>query len=477
MFEIELRKEKALFAATDALAILAAIVLAGFVNDVRGTPPRFLSPANHLPIILTTLALVSIWFVSGRALGLYEQRPGTWEHFACVFKSALAAIVLVLSIGFVLHGEPPRVLAGMVVGFGFIFILAARGLVSGLLSQFRTHPNFARPIVILGFNSFGRYLCEQLDIYFKQCQVIGFLDLEVKTGSHAGRSVLGGSDEIPALAQKHNNLEVAIVLPDGPAELTEKVVKLCEHNNVRWRLMPALARAFPSGLRVDNVGVIPLIGPRSCNIQGLNFLIKRACDITATAVALVIAAPAMLAAALAILLFDGRPVLFHQSRIGLYGKPFKLLKFRTMRADGSEAPHQDYVRRWIRDSAPAAAHNGDQKVYKLTADPRITRVGRILRRFSLDELPQLINVLRGEMSLIGPRPALSYELELYEDWHRSRLAALPGITGLWQVSGRNSLSFEEMVRLDIKYLEGWSLSEDLRIMMRTIPALFNGGGH
>lgn len=480
MFEGERRKEKALFAAIDAVAILTAIVLSGFINDLRGIQPRLMCPANHLPMGLIGVALVSIWFVSGRALGLYEKRPGYSEHLACVIKTSVVAGVVALSASFVLHGEPPRVLAGLVLTLSVSFVVAGRGFVSWLLSKFRTHPNFATPVVIVGFNSFGWYLCDQIDDAFKQCRVVGFLDLECGSASHRGRAILGGPEEIPSLAGQFNNLEIEIVLPDSPAEETEKIVALCERNNVRWRLMPAVARAFPSGLRVDNVGVIPLIGPQSSNIQGLNFILKRGFDIAITLMALVITAPAMLLAALAILVFDGPPVLFRQSRIGLCGKPFQLLKFRTMRVKDFDATHQAYVRQWIQNGTSAAQNGngkGNGKIYKLTTDPRITGIGALLRRFSLDELPQLINVLRGEMSLIGPRPALSYELELYEDWHRSRLAVLPGITGLWQVSGRNKLSFEEMVRLDIRYIEGWSLSTDLRIIMRTIPALFNGGGH
>ncbi len=477
MFEVELRREKALFAVTDAVAILMAVVSAGFLNDLRGTPPCVLCPANHLPLMLIVLALMGLWFVTGRAMGLYELRPGSLQHLGRVAKTSIVAAVVALTASFVLHGETPRLLAGMVFLLSVGVILAARESVSWMLDRFRGHPNFATPIVVVGFNSFGRYLADQIDSSFKQYLVVGFLDLECKIGSHAGREVLGGLEEIPRLAAIHHNLEVAIVLPDAPADLTERIVGLCENHHVRWRLMPALVRSLPSGLRVDNVGVIPLIGPRCSNIQGLNFVLKRSCDIAVTLALLVTAAPVMLAAALAILLFDGRPVLFRQTRIGLYGKPFQLLKFRTMRQNGSDASHQAYVREWIQNGAAATERNGNSKVYKMTADPRITRVGRILRRFSIDELPQLINVLRGEMSLIGPRPALSYELDLYQDWHRSRLATLPGITGLWQVSGRNSLSFEEMVRLDIRYIEDWSLAEDFRIIVRTIPALFTGGGH
>ena len=138
--------------------------------------------------------------------------------------------------------------------------------------------------------------------------------------------------------------------------------------------------------------------------------------------------------------------------------------------------HREYVKDWIGQNGSANAKPNAQTVYKLDRDPRITPIGAWMRRFSIDELPQLVNVLRGQMSLIGPRPALPYELELYQDWHRHRLDAPPGITGLWQVSGRNRLSFDEMVQLDIEYMEDWSLYRDVEILLRTLPAMFGGSG-
>jgi lipopolysaccharide/colanic/teichoic acid biosynthesis glycosyltransferase len=199
---------------------------------------------------------------------------------------------------------------------------------------------------------------------------------------------------------------------------------------------------------------------------------KRLLDLVLLCPILALTAPVMLLAALAIRVFDGQPILFRQVRLGKSGRPFELLKFRTMRR-ASDAAHREYVSRWI---AGRPCANGAGALYKMTSDPRITRLGAVLRRFSIDELPQLINVLRGEMSLIGPRPAIPYEVQMYEDWHRRRLDALPGLTGLWQVSGRNRLSFDEMVRLDIDYIDHWSLARDLAILARTPRAIIAGEG-
>ncbi len=203
---------------------------------------------------------------------------------------------------------------------------------------------------------------------------------------------------------------------------------------------------------------------------------KRALDLTLGSLALALVLPLMLVVAVGIRVLSGPPVLLRQTRVGRRGETFELLKFRTMRADASDGLHRAYVRNWIAGK-PAAGKDGNSEVFKLQDDSRITPIGKWLRRFSLDELPQLFNVLRGDMSLVGPRPALPYEVELYTDRHRRRLETLPGITGLWQVSGRNRLGFEQMVKLDLEYLERWSLGRDLWILARTAAAVLSGGGH
>jgi lipopolysaccharide/colanic/teichoic acid biosynthesis glycosyltransferase len=195
--------------------------------------------------------------------------------------------------------------------------------------------------------------------------------------------------------------------------------------------------------------------------------------------ALVMCSPLFLLIGVAIRLTSKGPILFRQQRVGQYGTPFTVLKFRSMYVNRDDGNHREYVTQLIAGSAEKRASNGqngtDEGVYKLTDDERVTRVGSLLRRSSLDELPQLFNVLRGEMSLVGPRPALPYEVAAYDLWHRTRLLqAKPGITGLWQVSGRNRVTFDEMVRLDLAYARTWSPWLDIQILLRTPRAVVEG---
>lgn len=224
--------------------------------------------------------------------------------------------------------------------------------------------------------------------------------------------------------------------------------------------------ALPEELRVDRDDKKVALG------------VKRSIDVTGSLLALIAFSPIFAAIALAIKLTSKGPVLFRQQRVGQYGERFEFLKFRSMHTGNDQAIHQEFVKELIAGSVGADKDSGPQKpVYKLTNDPRITRVGRFLRRTSLDELPQFLNVLRGQMSLVGPRPPIPYEVECYETWHRRRLLAVkPGITGLWQVKGRSKTTFDEMVRLDLQYARTWSIWMDIRILLQTPRAMVSGDG-
>jgi lipopolysaccharide/colanic/teichoic acid biosynthesis glycosyltransferase len=206
----------------------------------------------------------------------------------------------------------------------------------------------------------------------------------------------------------------------------------------------------------------------------LTMTVKRLIDVAGSFIALLLFSPVFLAIATAIKLTSEGPVFFKQERLGLNGKTFKLYKFRSMYTNNDPSKHKDYIRKFISEQNNAAVEPG---VFKLKNDLRITPVGKFLRKASLDELPQLINVLKGEMSLVGPRPPIPYECDIYDIWHRRRLLSCkPGITGLWQVTGRSRTTFDEMVRLDLEYINKWSLWLDLKIILKTPKAVFGGDG-
>ena len=208
-------------------------------------------------------------------------------------------------------------------------------------------------------------------------------------------------------------------------------------------------------------------------------LVKRSIDVASASLVTVLGFPFYLAVALLIKLTSRGPVFYSQSRIGEHGEVFTLYKFRTMRQGVDDSIHREFTRSFIEGRmSNSSLDEKAPSVYKLTNDPRVTSIGNFLRKTSLDELPQFINILRGEMTIVGPRPPLQYELEYYEEWHKLRLEVKPGLTGLWQVSGRSSVPFNEMVKLDLYYIEHWTLLLDFKIMMRTIPVmLFGSGGY
>jgi lipopolysaccharide/colanic/teichoic acid biosynthesis glycosyltransferase len=229
--------------------------------------------------------------------------------------------------------------------------------------------------------------------------------------------------------------------------------------------------------RPSNPMLYPDLSERADDRRGFNVM-KRVMDVVGSALALLVLSPLFLIIAAAVRLTSEGPVLFRQRRIGQYGESFTFLKFRSMYVNSDSGIHEDYVKKLIAGKAHKNPSNGNgQGVYKLTEDPRVTRVGAFLRKTSLDEIPQFLNVLRGEMSLVGPRPPVPYEVGNYAAWHRRRLLeAKPGITGLWQVSGRSRVKFDDMVRLDLRYARTWSPWMDIKIIARTPAAVLMGEG-
>jgi len=273
-----------------------------------------------------------------------------------------------------------------------------------------------------------------------------------------------------------NEVIIADSHVDGDA-LFDVMMRCGRRRGVEFRIAPSLFNCLPSKTEVDQIGALPMIRlfrePLSDFARGS----KRISDIVIAAITLALLSPFWLLIALLIKFDSKGPVFYAQERVGMDGRIFVVYKFRTMRTNADSEIHREYQRKFIAGHAEANVGDAKRPAYKLRDDPRITRVGRILRRLSLDEVPQLFNVLRGDMSIVGPRPPIPYEVEAYELRHRKRLDMKPGLTGLWQVSGRNRLPFEEMVKLDLFYIENWSLLFDLKIILRTVLVMLRGDGY
>jgi exopolysaccharide biosynthesis polyprenyl glycosylphosphotransferase len=294
-------------------------------------------------------------------------------------------------------------------------------------------------------------------------EVVGFLSPIAIADN--GLRALGSLDDLEAVLCAERVDEVIIADPDFPQEQAVELVDQCHRRGVRVRLAPSTMEILIQRAEFVPGQSVPLfeLGPPA--FEGVDFALKRTFDVIGAIVLLILLSPLLVALTLAVALTSRGPVLFRSMRRGIGQRPFPCLKFRTMHSTAEEE-----------QADLEELNEASGALFKIRDDPRLTPVGRFLRRFSLDELPQLINVLRGEMSLVGPRPLPERDYTMLEEWHRKRYLVLPGITGLWQVSGRSELDFDDLVHLDFLYLEHWSLALDLTILLKTLPAVVSRRG-
>jgi exopolysaccharide biosynthesis polyprenyl glycosylphosphotransferase len=278
-------------------------------------------------------------------------------------------------------------------------------------------------------------------------------------------SPLGSLNDLDSVLDSHDVDEVMIALPSAYRRMVPELVERFETMGVQTKVVPDLFEMSLTRVNINDLRGVPLIGVKRVQLTAGDQLTKRVLDLAVAVTIVAVLSPLWLLLGLAIKLDSRGPVLFRQLRVGRNGKNFYAYKFRSMRQNAEAELSQ--LQQFNEASGP---------LFKMRHDPRVTRVGRWLRRTSLDEMPQLLNVLRGEMSLVGPRPPVPAEVDLYEPWHRRRLEVQPGMTGLWQVSGRSEVPFDEMVMLDIYYIENWTLALDFKILLRTVPAVVSARG-
>ena len=441
---------------------------------------RAVAEVNYLPFqafLWIGLTLVAFLVLLFGARGLYRlPRGSSWlESLSRVAGSTTLAIAGLIVVLYATRTMYTRLLylyawftITLCVGMG-------RALVSRLQRWLWSQGIGAERVLVVGAGPLGQQVMRSIRQqprlgYF----LVGYLELAPLPDAAVAQSTpaageppryLGRPDDLPLLLEPCHIDEVIIALPSDAHQATLSVANLCQQQGIEFRIAPDIYEMSFDRVDIGEMAGVPLIGLKEVAIRGGNLVLKRTMDIVLSVLALLLGWPLFTLVALAIRLGSPGPILFRQKRIGRKGRPFTCLKFRTMHMY-AEA-EQDRL---------AARNEATGPLFKIRDDPRMTGVGRILRRTSLDELPQVFNVLMGEMSWVGPRPGTPAEVARYQPWQRKRLEVLPGITGFWQTSGRSNLSFEEMVRLDIYYVENWNPWLDIVILLRTIPAVISGRG-
>jgi len=444
-------------ALSDAITIELALLCAYWIRFGLGVPTRDFS-------LLLIGAPVVVWAVFGGA-HLYEAyRFSPAEEFRRIILAISATIAGVMLLSFWLKADLSRAWVGASWALALLFGLTARRLWHARFGHLRERGVLAFRTVIVGSNDEAQRLLGVM-----QRPAFGFHPIGVVATDERPRDLglplFGSIGELREILTG-SGAECVFVAASavGPEDM-KAIAKAVRLAGVEVRITATLPEVLASRLTVQPMGGLTTLSLQPVRLSGGQVVAKFTFDIVMSGLLLLLLSPLLLGVAIAVKLTSPGPVLYRQRRIGLRGKPFTMLKFRTMRAGAD------------RDvDALRATHGVDNLMFKLRDDPRITRVGRWMRRFSLDELPQLLNVIKGDMSLVGPRPPLPEEVARYEDWHFDRLEVPPGITGLWQISGRADLTFDECVQLDIFYVENWSLSYELFILGKTIPVLLSQRG-
>jgi exopolysaccharide biosynthesis polyprenyl glycosylphosphotransferase len=456
---------RTLLMATDALI---AVVLLVALSVWRFGEDWAIWWRQIVPVPEAFLTLYALtWVVALTMNGLYRPRA-RWslrsEAIDIVRATGLMTLVT-LSVLFVFHlPDVSRLLLIALFPLQAGVTLLTRGLLRAAMERYRRLGRNLRHVLVLGAGSRGQAFARKLEDHKELgLRIEGFLDDSAEFELPERWPYLGPLEGLERTLHDHVVDEVAICLPFSQWSLIDAITHACEEEGKIVRIpMDVLDRAISAG-RIEELDGTPVFSLVSGPDRALALAVKRIVDLAAGVAGLFVLSPVLAILAIAIVVDDGRPILFRQKRVGLHGRSFDVVKFRSMNRDAEAALAE------LRELNEVSG-----QAFKLSSDPRITRVGRFLRRTSLDELPQLWNVLRGEMSLVGPRPPLPDEVADYDLWHRRRLSMKPGITGLWQVRGRRDPSFDRWVESDLEYIDRWSLWLDLKILFRTIPAALEG---
>ncbi len=443
-----------------ALAIFTALSLKAAVLGTVSVSST-LSETKHLVAIAYLITALLFW--RSRMYAARGQRPGLTRIVASLFQVTLLLFLLSVVQGkqfssyYIFYGS---------FAFAVLYVGLLRDLYERATGGLLRAAGYRRRAVVVGTGEHVVDVAHALQdggSPASPIEIVGFLSPHGLPAN--GLRALGNLERLDAVLDTERVDEVIIADPSFPQAQAVDLVDRCHRRGVRVKIAPSTMEILIHHAEFVPGESVPLFELAPPVFEGIDFALKRAFDVVGATVLLALLSPLLLLAVLAVRLSSRGPVLFRSTRPGIGQQPFECLKLRTMHTDAEQ-----------RQADLESLNEASGALFKIRDDPRLTPVGRFLRRFSLDELPQLVNVLRGEMSLVGPRPLPVRDHELLEEWHRKRYLVLPGMTGLWQVSGRSELDFDDLVRLDFIYLEHWSLALDLAILAKTLPAVISRRG-
>jgi exopolysaccharide biosynthesis polyprenyl glycosylphosphotransferase len=418
-----------------------------------------------------TLFVISLpaWVFLARVHGLYDRDEERSDHSTVDDISGVLQVVTIgtWSLLAVTHlaGLPHPVISRLAF-FWLTAVILIPILRAGIRVVGRRHPAYLQNVIIVGSDHVARLLESKIRKHAEyRLKAVGFVDRSDKASLNgAGRpDLIGTPDDLQELIRAHSVHRVVIAFSGDSHEQTLDVIRALQDSHVQIDIVPRMFEVLGTNAQMHTIVGIPLVGLPVPRLSASSRFLKRSLDLVGAMVGLILLAPLFTITAVCIKLDTRGPVFFRQVRMGAGERIFSVLKFRTMVDNAEDRKHEvEHLNMHLDD---------DPRMFKVPNDPRVTKVGRFLRRWRIDELPQLLNVVRGEMSLVGPRPLILDEDQHIERWARRRLDLKPGMTGLWQVLGASDIPFEEMTKLDYLYVTNWSLREDLRLIMLTLPAL------
>ena len=461
----------------DVLAVFAAATFAYWLRFENAFFVRVFPPENVVSYgsIISALMVTSpALFLALKVCGMYDPRTRVriLDRIPKIVGAVNAYLIFLLAMAFILDSSVST--RGYLIVFwalAILFLFAGRVILQASLSLAGISDVVMRNTLIIGAGKVGKQVARKLVRH--DCfglRPVGFVDddplfTRFEEPELKEMRVLGGIKEMQDIITEFEVEKVIIAFSSTSSEQLLDLASRCNKAGVECSIVPRLFEVITDEITVNEIGGIPLIKLREKKLRGYRKVLKSVEDYVLGLAALLIAWPVLLITAIAIKLDSPGPVFFRQERVGKNEKPFKCLKFRSMVENAEEL--QDEL---------ADMNQAEGPLFKITDDPRVTRVGKWVRKFSIDELPQIFNVLAGHMSLVGPRPPIPKEVKEYKNWQKQRLNVKPGITGLWQVSGRSDLPFDEMVKLDLYYIETWSLWQDFKIILRTFSAILSSNG-